>query len=264
MYDFTYQRATSRDDAAVKLAAAAEGAYLAGGMTLLATMKQRLANPSDLVDLGGIGDLTGIHRDGDSVVVGAMASHAAVAADADLRSAIPALADLVGGIGDPQVRNRGTIGGSIANADPAADYPAAVVALGATVCTTAREIAADDMFTGMFETALNEGELITEVSFPVPEAACYAKFANPASRYAIVGVMVAVTGGSVRVAVTGAGSSVFRAADMEQALADNFSADAIAGVNVPADGLNTDIHAAADYRAHLINVMARRAVTGCL
>ncbi len=263
MYDFTYHRATSRDDAAAKLKAADDGVYLAGGMTLLATMKQRLAAPSDLVDIGPIADLAGIRRDGDSVVVGAMTSHAAVAANADLRGAIPALADLAGGIGDPQVRNRGTIGGSIANADPAADYPAALVALGATVRTASREIAADDMFSGMFETALNEGELITEVSFPVPEAACYAKFANPASRYAIVGVMVARTGGGVRVAVTGAGGSVFRVAAMEDALASNFSADAIAGISVPEDGLNSDIHAAADYRAHLVNVMARRAVAAC-
>jgi aerobic carbon-monoxide dehydrogenase medium subunit len=263
MYDFAYQRATSRDDAAAKLAAADDGVYLAGGMTLLATMKLRLAAPSDLVDLAGIGDLAGIRRDGDAVVVGAMTSHAAVAANADLRGAIPALADLAGGIGDPQVRNRGTLGGSIANADPAADYPAAIVALGATVRTASREIAADDMFTGMFETALNEGELITEVSFPVPEAACYAKFANPASRYAIVGVMVARSAGGVRVAVTGAGGSVFRVAAMEKALAADFSADAIAGIAVSEDGLNSDIHAAADYRAHLVGVMAGRAVAGC-
>ena len=263
MYDFTYHRASSRDDAIAKLADASDGRYLAGGMTLLPTMKMRLANPSDLVDLAGIGDLAGVRRDGDSVVVGAMTTHAAVAASAEMRGGIPALADLASGIGDAQVRNRGTIGGAIANADPAADYPAAVVALAATVHTNRRQIAADEMFTGLYETALEPGELITEVAFPVAQAAAYAKFANPASGYAIVGVMVARTGGGVRVAVTGAGPNVFRVAAMEEALAGNFSADAIAGIAVPSDGLNADIHAAADYRAHLVGVMAGRAVAAC-
>ncbi len=263
MYNFTYQRASSRDDAKAKLGAADDGSYLAGGMTLLPTMKQRLASPSDLIDLAGVGDLAGIRRDGDAVVVGAMTTHAAVAASADVAEAIPALAALAGHIGDPQVRNRGTIGGSIANADPAADYPAAVVGLGATVRSDSRDIAGDDFFTGMFETALNDGELITEVSFPVPEAACYMKFPNPASRYAIVGVMVARTGGGVRVAVTGAGPSVFRSSEMEQALSGNFSPDALDGISVPAGDLNADIHAGADYRAHLVGVMAKRAVAGC-
>ena len=213
MYNFTYQRATSRDDAKAKLGAADDGNYLAGGMTMLPTMKQRLASPSDLIDLAGVNDLAGVRRDGDAVVVGAMTTHATVAASAEVAGAIPALAALAAHIGDPQVRNRGTIGGSIANADPAADYPAAVVGLGATVRTDSREISSDDYFTGMFETALNDGELITEVSFPVPEAACYVKFPNPASRYAIVGVMVARTASGVRVAVTGAGPSVFRATE---------------------------------------------------
>jgi len=263
MYNFTYQRATSRDDAKAKLGAAEDGNYLAGGMTMLPTMKQRLASPSDLIDLAGVGDLAGIRRDGDAVVIGAMTTHAAVAASADVAGAIPALSALAAHIGDPQVRNRGTIGGSIANADPAADYPAAVVGLGATVRTDNREIAAGDYFTGMFETALNDGELITEVSFPVPEAACYMKFPNPASRYAIVGVMVARTAGGVRVAVTGAGPSVFRATEMEQALSGNFSPEALDGISVPAGDLNADIHAGSDYRAHLVGVMAKRAVAGC-
>jgi len=263
MYNFTYQRASSRDDAKAKLGAADDGNYLAGGMTMLPTMKQRLASPSDLIDLAGVSDLAGIRRDGDAVVIGAMTTHAAVAASADVAGAISALAALAGHIGDPQVRNRGTIGGSIANADPAADYPAAVVGLGATVRTDSREIAGDDYFTGMFETALNDGELITEVSFPVPEAACYMKFPNPASRYAIVGVMVARTAGGIRVAVTGAGPSVFRATEMEQALSGNFSPDALDGISVPAGDLNADIHAGSDYRAHLVGVMAKRAVAGC-
>ena len=263
MYDFTYHRAASVDQAKKLLAAAADGRYLAGGMTLLPTMKQRLANPSDLIDLAGIAELAGVRRDGKALVVGAMTTHAAVAAGAEARKAIPALAALAGMIGDPQVRNRGTIGGSLANSDPAADYPAAVLALGATVRTDRREIAGDDFFTGMFETALDNGELITAVSFPVPEAACYMKFANPASRYAIVGVMVARTGAGVRVAVTGAGPCAFRVADMEKALAKKFAPEAIAGIGVPADDLNADIHAGADYRAHLIGVMAKRAVAGC-
>ena len=263
MYNFNYQRASSRDDAKAKRGDAEDGSYLAGGMTLLPTMKQRLASPSDLIDLAGVSDLAGIRRDGDAVVIGAMTTHAAVAASADVGEAIPALAALASHIGDPQVRNRGTIGGSIANADPAADYPAAIVGLGATVRTDAREIAGDDFFTGMFETALNDGELVTEVSFPVPEAACYMKFPNPASRYAIVGVMVARTAGGVRVAVTGAGPSVFRSAEMEQALSGNFSPDALDGISVPAGDLNADIHADSDYRAHLVGVMAKRAAAGC-
>jgi carbon-monoxide dehydrogenase medium subunit len=263
MYDFTYHRAASLDQAKAAFESADDARYMAGGMTLLPTLKQRLAQPSDVIDLAGVPDMAGVRRDGDAVVIKALTTHAAVAASAEVADAIPALAQLASRIGDAQVRNRGTLGGSIANADPAADYPAAVLGLGATVRTAAREIAADDFFTAMFETALEDGELITEVSFPVPEAACYMKFPNPASRYAIVGVMVARTSGSVRVAVTGAGPSAFRATAMEQALAANFSADALDGVAVPADDLNADIHAGADYRAHLISVMAKRAVAGC-
>jgi len=259
MYEFDYQRAASVDEAVSALKD--EGAQvIAGGMTLLPSLKLRLASPSRLVDLGGIGDLRGIKVAGGTVTVGAMTPHAVVAASADVQKAIPALAALADGIGDPQVRNRGTIGGSIANNDPAADYPAAVVGLGATVHTNQRTIAADDFFTGMFETALKDGELVTAVSFPVPEKAGYAKFPNPASRYAIVGVMAAKTKDGVRVAVTGAGPSVFRVKAMEDALGGSFTAEAVAGVSVPADGLNADIHASADYRAHLVTVMAKRAV----
>ena len=260
MYDFSYHRAASVDDAKKRFSAGDDALYLAGGMTLLPTMKQRLANPSDLIDLGGIGDMAVIRRDGDALVVGAMTTHAAVAADATVHKAIPALAALAGGIGDPHVRNRGTIGGSVANNDPAADYPAAVLGLGATVRTDRREIAADDFFQGMFETALEPGELITALSFPVPQAAGYAKFENPASRYAIVGVFVARTAAGVRVAVTGAGPSVFRVPDMEAALGKSFKPEAVADIRVPADDLNADIHASPDYRAHLITVMAKRAV----
>ena len=263
MYDFTYHRPSSLDDAAAAIKGAGDGVFLAGGQTLLPILKLRLANPSDVVDLGGIAELKRITVDGDTVTIGAMTPHAEVAGSADVRAKIPALADLAESIGDPQVRNRGTIGGSIANNDPAADYPAAVVGLGATVHTNARTIAADDFFTGILETALNDGEIITAVSFPVPDKAAYQKFGNPASRYAIVGVMLSSGSAGVRVAVTGAGPCVFRQGDMESALAGSFSADAVAGVTVSADGLNSDIHASAEYRAHLVGVMAKRAVAAC-
>ena len=260
MYNFNFQRPGSLDDALKALAAAEDGKLLAGGQTLLPTMKQRLAAPSDLIDLGAVGGLGGISKDGDAIVIGAMTRHAQVAASDVVKSAIPALADLAEHIGDPQVRNRGTIGGSVANADPAADYPAAVVGLNATVHTNRRSIAADDFFTGLFETALDEDEIITKVSFPIPEKAAYMKFPNPASRYAIVGVFVSKGGDGVRVAVTGAAGSAFRVAGMEQALSSNFSADAVAGIAVPDDEMNEDIHASAEYRAHLVTVMAKRAV----
>lgn len=263
MYNFTYHRASDVDQAKSLVSGGDDATYLAGGMTLLPTMKQRLAAPSDLVDLAGITALDGISRDGDNVVINAMTTHAAVATSSVVNEAIPALAGLAGRIGDPHVRNRGTIGGSIANNDPAADYPAALVALGATVKTDRREIAAEDFFTDMFETALDDGELITSVSFPVPQAAAYSKFPNPASRYAMVGVMVAKTAGGVRVAATGAGPCVYRLSDMEDALGSTFSADAIKDISVSADGLNSDIHASAEYRAHLVGVMARRAVAAC-
>jgi len=260
MYDFAYQRPSSPAEAVEQLAQAEEGSFLAGGMTLIPTLKLRLAAPSDLIDLSGLDDLKGIRQQGNAIVVGAMTLHAQVASAPEVNELLPALADLAESIGDPQVRNRGTIGGSIANADPAADYPAAVVGLGATVQTNTRTIAADDFFTGLFETALEPNELITAVSFPIPKRAAYMKFPNPASRYAVVGVMVSQGDGGVRVAVTGAGPSVFRVPEMEQALAANFSPEAVAGISVPADGLNEDLHASAEYRAHLTTVMAKRAV----
>ena len=261
MYSFGYEKADSVDAASQALKGDDEAKLLAGGMTYIPTLKQRLASPTKVIDLAGIDDLAGISVSGDTVTVGAMTRHAAVAGSADIQKAIPALAKLAGGIGDPQVRNRGTIGGSISNNDPAADYPAALLGLGATVKTNEREISADDFFTGQFETALNEGEIVTAVSFPVPEKAGYMKFPNPASRYAIVGVFVAKTGDGVRVAVTGAGEDgVFRNADMESALASNWSPDAVADIKASQSGLNADIHASAEYRAHLITVMAKRAV----
>lgn len=260
MYEFTYHKAGSVQDAAAKVQGADDGVLMAGGMTLLPTMKQRLASPSDVVDLSGASDLKGVSVSGGTVSIGAMTTHDTVANSADVQGAIAALAKLAGGIGDPAVRNRGTIGGSIANNDPAADYPAAVVGLGATVVTNQREIAGDAFFTGMFETALEPGEIITRVDFPVPETAAYVKFPNPASRYAIVGVMVAKTSDGVRVAVTGAGPCVFRASDMEAALWSNFSAGALDGILVSDSDLNADIHASAEYRAHLVGVMAKRAV----
>ncbi len=260
MYNFEYQKPRSVADAAKAIAGAEDGKLLAGGMTLIPTLKQRLAKPSDLVDLGGIPELKGIKRDGNAVVIGAMTKHVEVATSDVVKSAIPALAQLAEMIGDPQVRNRGTLGGSIANNDPAADYPAAVLALGATVITNRRRITADDFFTGMFETALEPDEIVIAVSFPVAEKAGYEKFRNPASRYAIVGVFVARTSGGVRVAVTGAGPSVFRQKDMEAALGKSFTPDAVANVKQSADGLNSDIHASAEYRAHLVTVMAKRAV----
>ena len=259
MYDFTYHRPSSLAEAA-KLAASGEAKIIAGGMTLVPTMKQRLASPTDLIDLAGIGELKGIKVDGNTVTIGAMTTHAEVAHSADVKKAIPALAVLAEGIGDPQVRNRGTIGGSLSNNDPAADYPAAVLGLDATIVTNKRRIKADDFFKGMFETALAGDEIVTAVSFPKPEKAGYAKFPNPASRYAMVGVMVAKTAGGVRVAVTGAGPGVFRQKDMEKALSGNFSADALKGVKVDSKNLNSDIHGSAEYRAHLVGVMAGRAV----
>lgn len=263
MYAFTYHRPKSVADAVALLGQFEDPKLLGGGQTLLPTLKQRLARPSDLIDLGQIPELQGIREEAGGLTVGAFTRHAQVAHSETVQRVIPALASLAEGIGDRQVRNMGTLGGSICNADPSADYPAAVVALKATVRTDRREIAGDDFFTGMFETALELGEIVTAVHFQKPDKAAYAKFRNPASRYAIVGVFVAVFGSEVRVAVTGAGPSVFRADDMEAALAQDFRADALNGASVSADGLNADIHASADYRAHLVRVMARRAVEAC-
>lgn len=260
MYDFEYQRAASVDDAKSKFGGADDARYLAGGMTLLPVLKQRLDQPSDLVDLGDLDDLRGISEDGGNIVVKAMTVHHDVNTSDLVKSKIPALAHLAGTIGDPMVRNRGTIGGSLANNDPAASYPSAVLALDAAIHTDRRTIAADDFFEGMFTTALDEGELITGVSFPVPEAAGYMHFPNPASRYPIVGVFVAKTPDGARVAVTGAGACVYRVPEMEEALNADWSPDAVAGIKVSADGLNEDIHASAEYRAHLVTVMAKRAL----
>jgi carbon-monoxide dehydrogenase medium subunit len=260
MYDFNYHRPATLDEAKEILAGNDEAKLVAGGMTLLPTMKMRLANPSDLVDLSSVDGLTGIRDTGDAIEIGAMTTHADVAASDVVRKGIPALAELADKIGDAQVRNRGTLGGSIANSDPAADYPAAVLGLNATVRTDRREIPADDFFTGMFETALEADEVIVSVHFPKPSKAAYAKFPNPASRYAVVGVMVADTGGEIRVAVTGAGAHAHRAGDFEKALQGNFSPAALDGLSVDASELNDDLHASADYRAHLVTVMAKRAV----
>jgi aerobic carbon-monoxide dehydrogenase medium subunit len=260
MYDFTYHRPPSLE-AAVRLTAAIDDAkVLAGGMSLLPTLKQRLAQHSDLVDLAALATLVSVKRDGDNLVIGAMTRHADVAASPDVKAAIPALTVLADGIGDPLVRNRGTIGGSIANADPAADYPASVLGLGATVVTNRRRIVGDEFFKGLFETALDAGEIITAISFPVPERAGYTKFPNPASRFAIVGVFVAKTTAGARVAVTGAGPHVFRLGEAEARLSKSFTPEALDGLVVSQDNLNSDIHASAEYRAHVIAVMARRAV----
>lgn len=260
MHAFKYHRAGSVADAAAAWSRGDDAKLLAGGQSLIAALKLRLSAPSDLIDLGGIKELAGIRIEGGGITIGAMTRHAEVARSAEVQAKIPALASLAGGIGDRMVRNMGTLGGSLAHNDPVADYPAAVLGLNATVNTDRRKIAADDFFKSMFETALQAGEIIVSVSFPVPRRAAYIKFRNPASRYAIVGVMAAETAGGVRVAVTGAASSVFRVAAMERALAANWSPDALAGIIVPADKLNADMHASAEYRAHLITVMARRAV----
>lgn len=261
MYSVNYHRAASVEEAA-RLLGSGEAKLLSGGMTLIPAMKTRLAAPSDLVDISRIDALKGVTVSGDTVTIGAATTHYEVANDAALVKACPALAHLASLIGDPAVRHKGTIGGSVANDDPAADYPAALLALGATVVTNKRKIAADDFFVGLFETALEDGEIITAVSFPVPARAAYEKFRNPASRYAIVGVFVAKgRDGAVRAAVTGAGGDgVFRSGEIEQALTGSFDAAALDGVTVPADALMSDIHATAEYRAHLVVVMAKRAV----
>ncbi|RJF83821.1 xanthine dehydrogenase family protein subunit M [Azospirillum cavernae] len=259
MYAFSYQRPTSLAEAVAAIQAD-EAKLLSGGQTLLPTLKQRLAQPSVLVDLSAVPDMKGVAAVDGGLTVGAFTRHAEVAHSDLVKATIPALAHLAEGIGDRQVRNMGTLGGSIANADPSADYPSAVVALKATLTTDRRAIAGDDFFTGMFETALEPGEIVTSVRFATPDKAAYAKFRNPASRYAIVGVFVAKFGAEVRVAVTGAAGSVFRVPAFEAALAANFKAEALNGLSVSADDLNADLHASADYRAHLVTVMAKRAV----
>ncbi len=263
MYAFNYHRPSTVDEAAALLAKNGDAKLMAGGQTLLPAMKLRFANPSDVVDMGQLRQaLSGIKEEGGKVVIGALARHGEISISEVVKRAIPALAGMAGVVGDPAVRSRGTMGGSIANNDPAADYPAACLALGATIVTNKREIAADDFFLGLFETALREGEIITKISWPIPQKAGYEKFRNPASRFAMVGVCVAKRrDGSVRVAVTGAGASgVFRATAFEEALARDFTEAAIADVKAGTDGLNSDIHADAAYRAHLIGVIARRAL----
>jgi carbon-monoxide dehydrogenase medium subunit len=262
MYPFTLERPTSLGDAAKLAAAGAKP--LAGGQTLLASMKLRLSSPEQLADLSGIKELSGIKREGSNLVIGAMTRHLDVANSPEVKSALPALADLAANIGDRQVRAMGTLGGSVANNDPSACYPSAVLALGATIHTTGRKIAADDFFQGMFSTALNEGELITAISFPIPKRAAYMKFKQPASRFALVGVFVAQFDSGVRVAVTGASSSVFRHAGLEAALGKSFTPEAAAGVKIDATDLNSDIHATAAYRANLISVQTQRGVAKAL
>ncbi|PDT73086.1 xanthine dehydrogenase family protein subunit M [Bradyrhizobium sp. C9] len=263
MYETTYHRASSIDDAVAQFAKGTESRFLSGGQTLLPVMKQRLASPSDVIDVAKIKDMIGIEVSGDTVTIKAATTHYDVAQSDAVQKAIPALANLASMIGDPAVRHRGTIGGSLANNDPAADYPAAVLALGATVKTNKRSIAAEDFFKGLFTTALEDGEMITAVSFPVPAKAGYAKMRHPASRFALTGVFVAKTkSGDVRVAATGASQSgVMRVAPIEQALKANWAASALDSVTIAASGLLADIHGSADYRANLVKVMGQRAVT---
>lgn len=261
MYSFDYVRPSSIAEAVAALGTSAEGRFLAGGQTLVPTLKQRLARPEKLVDLAGLAELKGVEKSGNAIGIGAMTTHAEVAGSAVIQGAIPALAKLAAGIGDPMVRNRGTIGGSIANNDPAADYPAGVLGLGATIVTNKRQIRADDFFKDLFTTSLEPGEMITGIGFPIPEKAAYVKFDQRASRYALVGVFVAKFSGGVRVAVTGAGEKgVFRVPEFEAALSSNFSAAALAGKKVTASGLMSDIHGSAEYRANLVGVLAERAV----
>jgi carbon-monoxide dehydrogenase medium subunit len=260
MYDFAYHKPSSVADAVKLLAADPDAKPVSGGHTLLPALKHRLNKPSALVDLSGIAEMKGIKREGNALVIGALTKHVDVANSAEVKAAIPALAYMASHIGDNQVRNRGTIGGSVSNNDPAADYPAAVLGLGATIHTSKRKIAADDFFQGMFTTALEEGEILVAIEFPIPEKAGYAKLKNPASRYVMAGAFISKGPMGLRVAINGAGPCVFRQTDMETALGRNWSSDAVAGVKQSADGLNSDIHGSAEYRAHLVTVMAKRAI----
>ncbi len=264
MYPFNYHKPTSVDEAVSLFLGAEDPAYLSGGMTLIPTMKQRLAMPTDLVDLSDVQAMRGIERQESRLMIGAFTRHADVARSDVVRQAVPALARLAGLIGDNQVRHRGTIGGSVANSDPAADYPAAVVGLGADVVTNKRTISSADYFQDLFETALEPGEMIVRIEFSIPRRAAYRKFPNPASRYAVVGVMVAEFDTGVQVGVTGAGACAFRASTLEAALTADLRPEAIAGVDIPDAGFNSDLHASAEYRAHLVGVMARRAVADLL
>ena len=261
---FAFHQPATAPEAVALLGSIDDSMPLAGGMTLLPTIKQRLATPAALIDLSKIPLMSSITLEGDMLVIGAMARHVDVAESDIVATAIPLLAKLAAGIGDPAVRNRGTIGGSVANNDPSADYPAAVLGLGATVVTDRREIAASDFFTGLFETALQPGEVITSLRFPVPAAGGYAKFKSPASRYAVVGVCVVKSTAGVCVAVTGAGPGVFRVPEMEAALAVSFTPAAVASIRIPADHMSSDIHADSEYRAHLVTVMAKKAVAAAI
>jgi len=263
MYNFSYEKVSSVAEAVEAMGKAEDGKFVAGGQTMLPTMKHRLASPSDIIDLSGVKNLREISCDENFVTIGAMATHFCVASSPEVQREIPALAKLAGNIGDPAVRNRGTIGGSIANNDPAADYPAAVIGLGAKVNTNKREIFGDEFFTGMFETALEEDEVIVSVSFPKTKIASYMKFENPASRYAVVGVFVAKFNDEVRIGVTGATACAHRGMRLEEALNSDFSPAAIDDVELPVEKMNSDIHASAEYRAHLVKVMTRRAVEAC-
>ena len=261
MYEFTYHRPTTVRQAVNLLAKNPEAKVLAGGHSLIPVMKLRLASPSAIIDINHVEGMSGVEVKGRSVVIGAMTRHHEVAGSQTLKDVMPALAGVPGSIGDPHVRHRGTIGGSVANNDPNADYPAALLGLGATVITNKRRILADDFFTGMFSTALEPDEIITKISFPIAKKAAYQKFKHPASGFALVGVFVSKRGSDIRVAVTGAGSNgVFRVTAFEEALKKRFSPKSIEGIAVPADGMNSDIHASAEYRAHLVGVMARRAL----
>jgi carbon-monoxide dehydrogenase medium subunit len=264
MHAFTYHRPNSTKDALSLGSQKGEGKYLAGGQSLVQAMKLRLSSPTDLIDLGTVKELTGIKASGSGVEIGAMTRHAEVASSSEIRKLIPSLAAMAEMIGDRQVRHMGTIGGSLANSDPAADYPAALLALNGTVTTNKRKIEADKFFTGLFMTALEPGELITSVSFQAPKRGAYMKFRNPASRFAIVGVYVADFGGSVRVGVTGAGAHAFRQTDMENALSSKFAPESVANIKAKQEGLNSDLHASPEYRAHLITVMCKRAVEAAL
>ena len=264
MYSFEYHRPDSVQNAAALRAEGDDAIYLAGGQTLLPTLKQRLASPTDVIDLSGVAGLRGIQVANGRVAIGAMTTHAEVASSADVKRAIPALAFLASEIGDAQVRNRGTIGGSVANSDPAADYPAAVIGLGATIQTHRRAIPADDYFKDLFETALDAGELIRALEFPIPKRAAYRKFPNPASRYAVVGVFVADFDGKIRVGVTGAGPCAFRASELEAALSRKLDPASVDSVEIEYDRFNNDMHASAEYRANLVRVMAKRAVADLL
>jgi aerobic carbon-monoxide dehydrogenase medium subunit len=262
MYEFAYEKPQSIADAVRMLSADPEARPLAGGQTFIPVLKQRLSRPTSVVDLGALG-LSGVKAEPGKITIGAMTNHMTIATSEEIGKAIPGLAKMASWIGDNQVRHRGTMGGSVANADPSACYPAALLAMGATIVTDKRRVAVDDFFQGLFTTALEPGELVTSIEIPIPEKSNYEKFRNPASRYAMVGVFVAKGPAGVRVAITGAGQNgVFRQKEMEAALMTNWSPDAIANIRTPADGLNSDIHASAEYRAHLITVMAKRAVAG--